>query len=46
MQYLGVTVRVWCVQWGLLGCDVFLFHKHEKLYVVEQGHLCCYVMGH
>lgn len=24
VQYLGVTVRAWCVQWGLLGCDVFL----------------------
>lgn len=24
VQYLGVTVRAWCVQWGLLGCDVSL----------------------
>lgn len=22
-----------------------LFHKHEKLYVVDWGRLCCYILG-
>lgn len=33
----GVAVRAWCVQWGLVGPVCCLFHKHEKLYVVDPG---------